>query len=696
MRNKFRMMLLSMAAVGLVGCSDKLTEDNTQPSSEGVTDGSVTFKINNVGNQTRATRTTGTLDDSFDAGTEYDITRDAGANVVFIFDENGEYVSKSDLQVLSTTPVDGSTNTNDGIHDNKEGEMYFNARIRKSKDNKTLQCIMILNADPSKLSTLSANLTEKTTLDNFIKEYDSSTSNDLGRYESGSKTYFTMSNTVYVKQVSTDEGIKLEIQGPVTISDENIFSTSQDALKNPVIVHVERLSAKFGLTYGTSKDGNGNYPVLKGDLIIMNGDDLNTLSSADLNAKVDPRKWGIKFTGWDVNGTESQIYWVKNLTTDENNQNPVYNAQSGDIEKGTIKWAFEYGMTTKGWNDPSRVRSYWAVDPHYNGTNDKYPEQYRKAEDVSGVTNGIADGNALNYITYKKIGDLTSSKYAPENTFDGYSFLTDTKITPKSDYAYRGSGYKRASTHILAAAQLYIQKDGEEGGEGKDETNYELFDGYCYENTYWKKTNANELIKNMAHQVIAEYGEVVYVEVSGTKKRIDDASVDYNDYFVFKENSESPSPINGATIKGGDGRVMLTLNNGVKLYIENNDAEGGYDEISESKDFKDAIYKAGTAKHYNNGMMYYAIPIEHMVKYEQEKSKASNDYGAVWYNTGSFGVVRNHWYKVNISEIKVPGVPVDDPNQPIIPNDDPDEGGYIAFEIVIVPWHVIEQNVSFE
>ena len=108
-----------------------------------------------------------------------------------------------------------------------------------------------------------------------------------------------------------------------------------------------------------------------------------------------------------------------------------------------------------------------------------------------------------------------------------------------------------------------------------------------------------------------------------------------------------------------------------------------------SNDLEDAIAQAGVAKHFANGQMYYAIPIQHMVPTLTKKD------GTHLYNIGSYGVVRNHWYQINISDIKKPGISIDDPEQPIIPNDEPYESAYVAFEIVIIPWHKISQEVEF-
>ena len=60
---------------------------------------------------------------------------------------------------------------------------------------------------------------------------------------------------------------------------------------------------------------------------------------------------------------------------------------------------------------------------------------------------------------------------------------------------------------------------------------------------------------------------------------------------------------------------------------------------------------------------------------------------------GDFGVVRNHWYKLEVEELVKPGIPVSVPTQPIIPNVDP-EDRYIGVNIHIIPWHVINQNIT--
>ena len=89
MKKNLTNALLLMAALSLAGCSDNLTEGATTQVQDGKTEGCVTFKVSNIGSETRATRAEAseTLNDSFNEGdpNEWAITTSKGANVAFFF-----------------------------------------------------------------------------------------------------------------------------------------------------------------------------------------------------------------------------------------------------------------------------------------------------------------------------------------------------------------------------------------------------------------------------------------------------------------------------------------------------------------------------------------------------------------------------------------------------------------------------------
>lgn len=657
MKNKFKMMLLAMATLGFFSCSDKLAEEGTPSDPSGSkTEGFVSFKINNVGSGMRAA-TSG----SYTAGekNEYAITTEQGANVVFFFDDKDGFFGKSYLTLMS----DEATDSKDG-HDD-DNEKVYSARIRKSKETgeNLASCVLILNADPAKLEALSV---ESWT------DLQTALDTDLGQHGE----YFTMSNTIYV---DTD------VKGPEKIEKENICDTWGEAQENPVRVHVERVVAKFGLSFIKDREASSPEAVLDNNQSVVFEDEDKqqplikyTAATTDEDKEKfedgTTEKWAIRIKGWNVNATETETYYLKNLGNDED----------GKLTSSNFgKWGANNSL---GWNDANKVRSYWAVDPHYNSG--VFPEQYRTANNTApnetietGISAGVGTNNstsALKYISYNQIGtNFDAPAYAPENTFGGDLGFIE-KLTGDETYEFKGEGYKRAGTHILIAAELLF--DDEVEGTGP------VGDKYCYEGQYWTDEYAGEnqvnLIKYMVNSLIDTFGSTLYLKG------------DDDQYIPQTLDELAPLfQLTIATIKGGDGRKMLELDKSknITLYKKTGTDASGKDTYADAgTDLQKAIYEVGTVKHFKEGKMYYAVPIEHM------NANVTNTTDNIhrWL-TGSYGVVRNHWYKVNIKSLSKPGTSVDDPGQPIIPNDEPEEGEYIAFEIVVVPWHVIEQDVDF-
>ena len=108
----------------------------------------------------------------------------------------------------------------------------------------------------------------------------------------------------------------------------------------------------------------------------------------------------------------------------------------------------------------------------------------------------------------------------------------------------------------------------------------------------------------------------------------------------------------------------------------------------------EAKLNAFTAQLWYEGRTYYHVPITH------------DTDGATATDPGRFGVVRNHLYNIAISGITGLGTPIpgdteggeedpDDPGKdPIDPEDPEDSNSYLAAEINILSWNVIDQEVE--
>ena len=81
-----------------------------------------------------------------------------------------------------------------------------------------------------------------------------------------------------------------------------------------------------------------------------------------------------------------------------------------------------------------------------------------------------------------------------------------------------------------------------------------------------------------------------------------------------------------------------------------------------------------------DGKAYYYIPIRHL--------------GAATTDPAYYGVVRNHWYKVKVNSLKGFGTPVYDDTKTIIPTIPDDSNTYLAAQINVLQWRVVEQSVD--
>lgn len=81
------------------------------------------------------------------------------------------------------------------------------------------------------------------------------------------------------------------------------------------------------------------------------------------------------------------------------------------------------------------------------------------------------------------------------------------------------------------------------------------------------------------------------------------------------------------------------------------------------------IYEwCGAVDHFNMGRIYYATPL---------KTDETQDV---------YGSVRNTWYKYQVTDLVGIGIPVDDPDQPIVPNWDKIKTAKLNLRIGICPW----------
>lgn len=345
----------------------------------------------------------------------------------------------------------------------------------------------------------------------------------------------------------------------------------------------------------------------------------------------------VEFNGWALSNTTNTSYVSKNID----------GWADKAAEGKTVPFA--------GWNDTDNFRSYWAKSIIYDGF------------DVSKVTR----------LGYDKLKNTVGSsvEYCNENTMPSYDVPSQ-------------------ATTVLVAATAY-DKDG-------NALDLVRFNGLLFKNqdyfahilnaanaagklNYWYKTGTESI------PVLDNNGELTYDEKGNV------ATTTTNTYAQFgtAQITLALKGIEDALVDKAVAKVEnVTLPEGAELFTKN--AAGKFEAASfTADDVKNALTEFVNTNYstpveaFNGGRMYYTIPVEHNM--------------AVGTNIveGYYGVVRNHWYRLNINKIArighgvfTPGDGSDEnPGKPIVPQD-PEEFFYLGATVNILSWKIVEQGVE--
>jgi hypothetical protein len=292
------------------------------------------------------------------------------------------------------------------------------------------------------------------------------------------------------------------------------------------------------------------------------------------------------------------------------------------------------------WNDPSNYRSYWGKSFNYGDATFNYPLNYHSNVVISPDT--VTSVPWLLYIPSAQVDNSFGSvDYCMENT-------NTTEIIKKH--------YNSASTAVLVKARI-VKKDGSEFKENIVKYGTTLY-------TY--KAYAEYVVK-----ALEDAGGLKYF-TGGTQLSTSDVEV------VSAEDK-----------RNGRIYVQLTSTAKTKAWVDKDNKT--VDVVAINKDL--SIFNASSdALGYTRGLMYYSIPIRHLGAIGKEEGVES-DYANKLFET-YLGIVRNHYYKLEINSLKGVGHGIVNPDEPIVPNPVEDTGYYLNAKINVLSWKVVSQSVD--
>lgn len=351
----------------------------------------------------------------------------------------------------------------------------------------------------------------------------------------------------------------------------------------------------------------------------------------------------LKFTatGWGLNATARNCYLSKVFLTEAGNP-----------------WNYSDMNSSFGfdWNDPTRHRSYWAFTPHYympetNMTNGDYKFPF-----VSDQVNDAV--NRLDYISYndlEKAAPIDGSLYTFENTV--------------ASALYNDQTINTNAALVSAVVTGYYTVDNE------------IKDFYIHGKNIYLKQDYLIAMSNYSNVIVKEDGTV-----------LDDPSVLEDIFEIYHPTT----PIGTDATKGvEENKVTIRFRNTAANRQNYKYKSGSNDPVEITAALVPTINEdlqahCGLASAYTGGKAYFNVPIRHL-------AKAPTGTNTAW-APGAFGVVRNHYYVVNVSgfaelDYDKLGHGVLDPNKPVVPPGDPNDDFGIKADIRVLAWRVVNNNV---
>lgn len=281
-------------------------------------------------------------------------------------------------------------------------------------------------------------------------------------------------------------------------------------------------------------------------------------------------------------------------------------------------------------------RTFWAKDMNYTGTGD-YPT-----------------GPTYNGLEYKTWNETAPEEGALKSNDCVYIF----ENTINNDEAEVEGGDNTNVTTVLVAAHIEYKKSGE--------SSYTTDNIYRHNGIYYTEAGFKD--------VIVATSDYYWYYTKDEKETW--TPLKANDVtFSFSNLSTEPNPgvvtvdvtaITKPTIEGVT-NIILVKGEGTKTETTIENAITALEGSTYTQNLMG----------YKEGKCYYQIPIEHL----------SSTAGAEFY-----GVVRNHSYVLTISDITGIGGAIYDPDKelPLIPGKD--KNYYMAAELNVLAWKVVEQS----
>ena len=573
--------------------------------------------------------------------------------MLFVFYDGSGAPTATMYSVSGTAAANGWTPNPDGSNVNKFWTSVVPVEMTQGQNKPVYVMCFINPIETAGLNTM--------TLD----EIDGLERNAIRR-----NNLFAMSNSVYYGQNPITGQSNVRVMA-TPIVDGQLYASEADAQaalaneETSLNIYVERYAAKIGLSMEPAA-------IKPYDVKIAGATPDAALTDGS-----------ITFTPayWRPNAVDLTTYVTKGFNTSVNGADPTTPATYAEMNTAFANTGMA-GEGINGWNDAVNHRSYWACSPSYYAN--EYPTVSDDITDVCPAGQGATYPYDVQYFSYNQLlgegYEGTPIAWDANNGFvtttagAGYFYSRETTASIEK---LTGTGINNKA--VPAAANI-IGNYKLTGSTATGNPTFYLYGKSEGKDVYY--TDANIEAALIANQ------HVIFTDDQGVNY-----ATNTNSFVV-----EHPSLAVRGDQKVAGRLVTLQIDPanmaGLYFYDGQNFVPITNDNIVDANKLLWA--SASTAQKFYNGLAFFAVPIRHLGWQDgiglTVEGSGNNGRGLSinWPNLrrGDLGVVRNHVYNIEVTEVTGLGIGLGDPGQPMVPPMDPDNY-YVAARLNVLAWRVV-------
>lgn len=347
-------------------------------------------------------------------------------------------------------------------------------------------------------------------------------------------------------------------------------------------------------------------------------------------------------------------------------------AGAGNNDEGDYISDYQLYVELTGWNFNATPKdSYYMKNINEDWTEDYLgfmwnSTDYKRSYWGKSYTYGVGTQADYNYFSYDK---LTNKFWISDNSNAEQNAAYTAENTHPADFINQNANYNKV-TSILLQARVYDPK-----AAADESSDFVMYNGLIFKGDRFMQYAMSVAEANIWVKV----DETKYVEVSTGYSLVNDG----NGNKVYTEF---------APVAGTAYYKKTTNDEGKTVYEAYSETDLATEVTALNTQLKETVGEG-----FKGGMMYYNIPIRHLRTILDTNNDGVLDRTFAQKNLleGDYGVVRNHYYRINIKSLAKLGTGVWNPEKDIVPENPPkDEEYYVGAEIHILSWRIVDNSVD--